>query len=280
MNIPFTDFGGSGPQLHFLNANGYPPECYQPLFSYLTQNFQVFGILMRPFWSNSSPQEIKDWHLFSSDYLRFFRNKVSEPVIAVGHSMGGIIALRAALHEPDHFKALVLIDPVLFHPWHILIRRLIFSRRLLDQLHPLIRTTRYRRREFLNLETAFKGFRRKRIFRYFTDENLQIYLKGITRFNEESRYELIFSPEWEMRVYATGIWNDMDIWKRIKDLHIPLLVIRGSETDTFLKKAVNLLKKEYPQSEITNINNSTHLVPLEKPQEVAEIILQFLQEHR
>ena len=38
------------------------------------------------------------------------------PVIGVGHSIGAIVTLRAALRDPGKFRALVLIDPVLFVP--------------------------------------------------------------------------------------------------------------------------------------------------------------------
>ena len=46
----------------------------------------------------------------------FWMNSQLEPPIVVGHSMGGIAALRAALRQPERFSALILLDPVLFPP--------------------------------------------------------------------------------------------------------------------------------------------------------------------
>ena len=41
--IPFTDFGGRGPEMHFLHANGYPPECYRPLLELLRDQHRLIG---------------------------------------------------------------------------------------------------------------------------------------------------------------------------------------------------------------------------------------------
>ena len=76
---------------------------------------------LRPLWDGTKPDDLQDWHPLSDDLLRFLSNRASttlseEPVIGVGHSIGGIVTLRAALRDPGKFRALVLFDPVLFVP--------------------------------------------------------------------------------------------------------------------------------------------------------------------
>ena len=39
MNIPHFDFGGTGTPIHFLHANGYPPEVYKNLFELLQKQY-------------------------------------------------------------------------------------------------------------------------------------------------------------------------------------------------------------------------------------------------
>ncbi len=114
MNIPFFDYGGSGQPLHFLHANGYPPACYEPLLGLLSTQYHVFGMSLRPLWKASNPADIKDWNPLSDDFLKFLDEKETGPLIAMGHSIGATVTLRAALLEPDRFRALVLIEPVLF----------------------------------------------------------------------------------------------------------------------------------------------------------------------
>src|SRR5512139_4206430 len=108
MTIPYIEHGGTGEPLHFLHANGYPPACYQEFIEALRSEYRVFGMLLRPLWPNARPEEIDDWNPLSDDLLAFLDERQSGPVIAVGHSIGAVVSLRAALRAPDRFKALVL----------------------------------------------------------------------------------------------------------------------------------------------------------------------------
>ena len=268
------DFGGNGQPLQFVHANGYPPDCYKPLLELMQTEYHVFGMLLRPLWDNAKPEDIQDWTPFSDD-LRLFLSSQPDPVIGVGHSIGATVTLRAALRDPGEFKALVLIDPVLFVPrfminWHI-VRVLGLG----ERLHPLIAGAKKRRRTFDDLETVFRGYRNRNIFRYMTDENLRIYIEGMTKPGTNGRYELIFSPEWEAQIYRTGM-HDFDIWRELPRLEVPTLFIRGAETDTFLEGAARLVKWKQPKVKIETLPKSTHLLPLERPHEVFEIMQSFL----
>ena len=275
MDIPNFDLGGDGLPLHFLHANGYPPNCYKPLFELLKTQYHVFGMHLRPLWEGSNPEEIQNWHPLSDDLLRFFSYHASGPVIGVGHSIGAMVTLRAALRDPGKFRALVLIDPVLFVPgfmrrWHII--------RLLglgEQLHPLIKGAQKRRRVFDDLETVFRGYRNREIFRYMSDENLRIFIEGITQPKADGGYELVYSPDWEAQIYRTGM-HDFDIWRDLPKLKVPTLFIRGVETDTFMEEAATLVKRKQPKARVVALEKSTHILPLEHPQEVFEIIQSFL----
>lgn len=274
--IPFTDFGGNGPQLHFLHANGYTPACYLPLMEQFAAHFHVSAMHLRPLWPMSRPAEIGAWHPLSEDLLLFFREQNYPPVIGVGHSLGAIVTLRAALREPERFSALVLIDPVLFPPGFIASYNLIKALGLAKRLHPLIATAGKRRRTFDNLETLYKGYRRRHIFRYLSNEQLQTYVNGISQPRPEGGYELSYSPEWEARIYYTGVWRDLDLWWNLPKLKLPILIIRGAETDTFLPAAARRVEKIRPATQIVSLEKATHLVPLERPTETCATLLAFL----
>ena len=272
------DLGGNGTPLHFLHANGYPPECYQPLFEHLQTQYHVFGMKLRPLWDDTKPEEIKDWHPLSDDLLRFLSDRETAPVIGIGHSIGAVVTLRAALRNPGKFRALVLIDPVLFVPsfminWHI-IRVLGLG----ERLHPLIQGAKKRRRTFNDLETIFRGYRSRKVFQYMSDENLKIYIAGITKEKTDGGYELVYSPEWEAQIYRTGM-HDFDIMRDLPKLEVPTLIICGAETDTFLESMARLVKKKNSKIQIHTLERSTHLLPLEYPQEIAIITKSFLANH-
>lgn len=276
MKIPHFDQHGAGPPLHFLHANGYPPACYKPLFELLQTQYRVFGMLLRPLWEAAKPEDIQDWHPLSNDLLRFLSDCETAPVIGVGHSIGAIVTLRAALRDPGKFRALVLIDPVLFLPRRLITWNLVRAMGLGHKLHPKIAGSLKRRREFDDLDTVFRGYRNREVFRYMSDENLKIYIEGITRPINDG-YELVYSPEWETRIYFTGL-RDFDIWRNLSKLRVPALFLRGAETDTFLEEAAALVKRKQPRAVVETLGKSTHLLPLERPQEVFDIIQSFLME--
>lgn len=274
MSIPFFDLGGTGAPLHFLHANGYPPDCYKPLFDLLKTQYHVFGMMLRPLWEDADPKEIHDWQPFSDDLRRFLSSQ-PEPAIGVGHSIGAIVTLRAALRDPGKFKALVLIDPVLLTPPRLFWWNVFRAMGLGERVNPIIAGAKKRRRTFDDLEVAFRGYRNREVFKYLSDENLRIYLKGITRRSPSGGYELVYSPEWESRIYYTGL-QDFDIWRGLPRLQVPALFLRGAESDTFLQGAARLVKQKQPQAKVETLEKSTHLLPLERPQQVFDRMQLFL----
>lgn len=283
------DLGGNGQPLHFLHANGYPPDCYKPLLELLKTEYHVFGMHLRPLWGDAKPEEIQSWHPFSEDLLHFLASAIvgfdtsdknarstqpTKQVIGVGHSIGAIVTLRAALKEPERFKALILLDPVLFTPHRLILWNLVRAMGLGERAHPVIAGAKTRRRTFDDLETVFRRYRDRGIFRYMSDEYLRIYIQGIAR-KAKNRYKLVYSPEWEAHIYLTSL-QDFDIWRDLSKLEVPTLFIRGAETDTFLEGAARLVKKKQPKVKVEALPQSTHLLPLERPQEVFDIMQSFL----
>jgi pimeloyl-ACP methyl ester carboxylesterase len=196
-------------------------------------------------------------------------------VIGVGHSIGGIVTLRAALRDPKKFSAIILLDPVLFVPSFLMMWSFVRAIGLGERVHPMIPGAMKRRRSFDNLEMIFRGYRAREVFKYMTDESLFAYIEGMTKRKPDGSYELKFSPEWESHIYLTGL-RDFDLWRELPKLEVPTLIIRGAETDTFLEKAARLVKQKQPKVKIETLEKSTHILPLERPQEVFNSMQSFL----
>jgi pimeloyl-ACP methyl ester carboxylesterase len=187
------------------------------------------------------------------------------------------VTLRTALQIPDLFKAVVLLDPVLFPPWFIQGWKFVKQLGLGYKVHPLIPTARSRRRNFSDKETIYTSYREKKVFRYITDDNLRTMIDGMVRPAPESGYELRYSPDWEIQIYYTGVSDDEDIWAHLPSLKIPVLIVRGNETNTFFPVTATRVKKARPETEVVTVDHSTHLVPLEKPDTVGDIIHNFME---
>jgi pimeloyl-ACP methyl ester carboxylesterase len=193
--------------------------------------------------------------------------------------MGGTVLLRAALREPQRFKAIVLLDPVLLPPYFIAFWNVMRRLKIGERRHPFIKAARQRRQQFDDLDRLYQGFRRKPVFRYFDDEALRAYVKGIACQVDEGVYQLCYSSKWETHIYLISIRRDMDIWHELPSLKVPMLIVRGAETDTFWERTGRLVTQKQPKIKVEALERATHLVPLERPQEVSNLIQSFFEEN-
>ena len=276
--IPSDRYGEGTPELVFLHGNGYPPGCYGPLLSKLAKDHCVWAMHQRPLWPGSTAETLTSWKPLSEDLLRFLDERRIGKATVVGHSLGGVVLLRAAIQNPERFNGLVLIDPVLFTPMAIRSWSVVRGLGLARRFHPWIHATERRRVEFDELDQLFHAYRRRPVFKYMSDAHLRAYIEGITRPKAGGGYSLRYSPTWEVHIYLTGIWPDMDLWRGLPNLRLPVLFIRGAESDTFLEVAVRRVRGSLPAATIRAVDSSTHLVPLERPDEVADLIQEFLKE--
>lgn len=276
--IPFFRGGEGGAPVVFLHANGFPPACYEPLLDSLSTHYQLTAMSQRPLWPNARPEALSDWHLLSSDLLQFLDEQGSRRVVAVGHSMGAIAALRAALWAPERFSALVLLEPVLLPRLLMLEWTIVRALGLGSRLHPLIPGAMRRQRTFESLETAFQRYRSRPVFRYFSDRSLRAYIAGMTQSAADGLFRLVYSPEWEARIYDTGGWNDWDLWRGISSLSVPTLLVRGAESDTLRESVTGEVERRNPRVRIAVLEGATHLLPLERPEATLGLIRSFLGE--
>ncbi len=276
MKIPYEEFTGGEYPLHFAHANGYPPTAYRSLLKNLSLHYHVLAMCARPLWPAAFPNDLQDWKPLADDLADFLDQNHLHNLIGVGHSMGATTTLRLALRQPSLFSALVLIDPVLFPPWVILQWNLIYRLGLGYHLHPLVIGAMKRRNSFQSREEMFANYRKKSVFKRMDDDALQAYVDALACVKPGGGLELCYSPSWEARIYVTGVRADMDIWKGLRRLSPPLLIIRGAETNTFWKQTASMVKQRLPLAIINTIPNATHLVPLEQSVIVYGVILEFL----
>lgn len=270
----FLDFPSPGPTLHFAHANGYPPAAYGPLFEQLQPHFHVLAPFARPLWPNAEPDPaVQDWEPYVDDLLRYFDARGETGVFAVGHSLGAVCLLAVALRRPELFRALVLIDPVLFRQRFLLMWNTLRGIGLARRVHPLIPGALRRRRVFASAEDMFTRYRRAPVFARLSDGGLRAYVNALARPRPDGQVELTYSPEWEVKIYETGPLN---LWRALPTLRPPLCIIYGAESDTFLPPAARKVQRALPTAQLHAIPETGHLVPLEQPEVVGARIREFL----
>lgn len=288
-SIPFIDFGGEGPILHFAHANAYPPGCYRQFIEALLPHFRVLAIKQRPLHPHSHPQELKSWDLLANDLLRFFEQKGLENVIGVGHSMGGVATMYAAVKRPSLFNQLILIEPVFLMPQ--LLKMAAANPDAAYQL-PLVKSAQRRHNRWTSRQAAFDRFRTKSVFSRFSDEALWDYVNhalttdrdpsSVSRKrntshraqNTEYAYTLTYPREWEAQIYAHP---PLHVWERIPQVTHPTLAIRGAESNTIAPEAWQLWQELQPQAAFVEVPDVGHMLTMERPSFTAQTILTHLQ---
>ena len=272
--IPSLDFGGSGPELHFANANGYPAPAYRRLLETLTPHYHVQAMVARPLWAGSRPEAIRSWRPLVDDLVRYLDEREARGWLGVGHSLGAVVSTAAALRRPELFRALVLIDPVFLRPAVLAVFGLFQKLGLAGRVHPLVPAARRRRRSFDSVEAMFARYRQARVFAGLDDGALRDYAAAALRpaASGDGALALAWTPEWEARVYETGPLN---LWGTLHRLQVPVLAIRGAQSDTFTPAGVRRLRQRLPQVEVVEVAGAGHLVALERPEVVGRLIAAF-----
>ena len=266
------EFGGSGPVVHLAHANGFPLGAYGPLAETLVDQFRVVGLPARPLWPGSQPESIHDWHPFTDDLIEGLDALGLRGVYGIGHSMGGVFTLRAAVHRPDLFNALALIDPVILPPSWLLVVQLMHSLRL-ERYQPFVRGALRRRRTWPSRQACYEHFRDRPLFARWPESSLRAYVQAAARPRADGVFELIYPPEWEARIFAT---TPTDIWRDVAQLHLPVLFVRGERTNVFRPECQERIARMLPGAQFAVIPGAGHLVALERPVETGAAVKEFL----
>lgn len=270
--IPGLDLGGQGAILHFAHANGYPAGAYRRFLTPFLTHYRVLAIEQRPLWPGREPAEVQSWHILADDLLAYFDQHRLETVIGVGHSLGAIVSLLAAVARPEQFSALVLIEPVLLPPF---VFELAANQPDLFANQPYTEVARKRRACWPNRQAAFDHFREKAVFQRWSAESLWDYVNEGLEPKGTTGYCLRFSPAWEAQIYASP---PLDLWQQLPKLTRPVLIIRAAESNTLWPEVWQTLPNLLPQASLIEFPAASHLLPMEQPQALAQSILGWLKQ--
>lgn len=107
----YTDEGGGDPPLllvHGYSCDGHDWSWQIPHF---VEHHRVITIDNRGHGRSSVPDSGYDHADFANDAAKLLDHLGCGPVVAVGHSLGGVIVSSLAVERPDLVQAVVSIDP-------------------------------------------------------------------------------------------------------------------------------------------------------------------------
>src|SRR5262252_10632705 len=113
--VHYLDFGGDGPPLVLVHGLGGSAQNWLAVGPALASQHRVLALDLRGF--GQTPLGAGTRLLDNERLLKLFLRKVAvQPATLVANSMGGVLSVRQAVHDPHSVHNLVLVDPAL--PWH------------------------------------------------------------------------------------------------------------------------------------------------------------------
>ena len=265
----------NGPTTLFLHANGMSAGTYTPFYRYLTSGLHlVAGDL--PGHGLSGPPgatPIRSWRAFVSDMQQLLTRHFEPPINVVGHSFGGVVAYLTAARFPGLIKSLVMIDPPVFIPrpklWMLsLLRRLGGVGQI-----PIVKAARRRKYLFDSRQDAAERFMAgKGMFKTWGKSFIQAYIDSALDF-DQMHGRLRCHPDTEAQIFSS---MPNDAWGHAQHIKCPVLLLRGQNSDAFIAGAARRLSGKIPTCRLETIPDTTHFLPMEKPELVASVILDHL----
>lgn len=253
--------------LFFAHANGFPSETYRKLFAGLEPAYRIHRLEQH----GHDPRFPVDdnWGNLVGELIAALEG-LDGPVWGVGHSLGGILHLHAALRRPELYRGVVMLDsPALTLVDRLTIRA---AKRFgfIDRLTPAGRSLG-RRDRFDDPEEARRYFAGKTLFRRFDPDCLDDYIRhGLVP--AEQGLRLKFDPATEIDIYRSVPHRVPDPPRR---LAVPLALVHGRHSRTVLPHHTRLAKR-LPRGECLSVPGG-HMFPLEHPQYTAELLRGLLQ---
>ena len=248
----------------FSHANGFPAGSYTYLFELLNNTKVNFVEKM----GHGDYPLNKNLYNFADELIDSIEQTHNEPVIGIGHSLGGVVTLLAVSKRPDLFKKVIVLDPVLFSKRKRYIVWLLRKIGITDWLG-VTKKAKKRRTHFSSLEEVRKIYKQKSLFKRFHPNCFEDYLKyGFIQ--SEDGINLAFSSKVEADVFR---YIQIKIPPNLDKLSGVL--IYGNYSDTFWKSDMKWWKRNFPNFEIISFEGG-HLFPFEKPEETAKLLNKYI----
>ncbi len=209
-----------------------------------------------------------NWRQFGEDLTALIAHLGLRDIVGAGHSMGGVCMIQAAASEPERFRRLVLLDPVVFEPaaYH---DRPDWA----GDEHPVSR----RRKAWDSPQQMYDAFCAREPYSRWHAGVLMDYCRyGLVQSGDS--LELACPPAIEEAVYITSL--DYDIHDRIPRVGVDVTVVRARYVNVFeaardfsLSPTWPGLAERFVSGTDVYLPDETHFMPMEKPELAAKIIV-------
>lgn len=267
-SLHYLDWGGSGPPLILIHATGFLAALWRPIAERLSNTFRVVALDQRGHGDSDKPADGYTFERFADDMQRLIEELDLERPLVAGHSSGGTTAVVHAGRYPGVIQRSVLIEPILPRPdWYAV---------NVPNRNPnsLAQGARKRRAVWPSRDEMLTSYRTRPTFEHWREDVLRLYLDEGVADREDGQVELKCPPAIEAQFFEAV--TKVDAWPMLSELKMPTLALWGANSHLVTRGLSGHLDQELPNGRTVLVDDAGHLLPQERPDEVARLIGEFL----
>lgn len=192
----------------------------------------------------------------TDDLFEFIDEHEIEHPLLLGHSMGGKVAMRFTLENPDLVEKLVVVDiSMKSYPPRTQHKQIIKAMRQVD-----LESVKNRKQVEEQLE------------KYISVQRIrQFILKNLHRTSQNS-----FAWRMNLDGIETNLDDMFDAIETDQTFEKPTLFVKGGASDYILLEDFDAIRKNFPHAEIVTIAGTSHWVHVEAPERFYQLTYGFL----
>jgi pimeloyl-ACP methyl ester carboxylesterase len=264
--ISYLSYDGGGPAVLLLHATGFLPWLWHPVARALSPTYRVIAPYICDHRQAEPEKGGFDWLVLAKDMALFCERLGIGSAFVAGHSMGATVMTIAHAQFGLPMEGLVLIEPIFLPPE-------LYGIRLRVEDHPLASRSIKRTNGWPDKEAALRYLQSRELFRNWDAEVLQLYLRYGMQPSEEGGLRLVCPPRREAALFMGSL--RFDPWPLLPLVRCPALILEGEKSNN--KSYVDLKKAAaaIPRASHRIVADAGHLIPMERPREAAETLLEF-----
>jgi pimeloyl-ACP methyl ester carboxylesterase len=240
---------GSGPPLVLVHGTSGDRTRWAPILPGLEAHFTVYAMDRRGRGLSGDAEEFALEREYED--MAAVIDSIEGPVDVLGHSYGALCALEGALRT-SNVGRLVLYEP---------------PANTGEQM--------YQDGARERLEELIAAGERERALTYFFSE--------VVGMSEQELAQMRAAPSWQARVEAAHTvpreFDDADYMAdpaRLAALAVPVLMLTGSESPRFLRRATEVIDDALPNSQVVVMEGEAHVANTTAPELFTRLVLDFL----
>jgi pimeloyl-ACP methyl ester carboxylesterase len=239
---------GRGRPVLFLHGWLGSWRYWFPTMEVAAQHFRTYSFDFWGFGDSRRKQTRESIQAYSDQVIRFLDALGVEKVMLVGHSMGGMVALKTALTYPDRIQRVATVGAPIDG----------------DSLSWLLKLTD---RPFFADAFARAPWLRRHLFRFFLGETSDPHVGEVID-------DSVKSSANTLRYSVSSMWRT-DLTPELHRLRVPALIVHGGRDDIVNPDQADLFG-DVSMAEVVMMPRSRHFPFLDEAEIFNDVLLRFL----